>query len=105
MKRRRTYLAWMLLLVAVTFAVPRTWIHDCSPLGDAHGLHHEEGDHDEVDHASCPICDFAPTPSIAPMKMAALLAPEVHRAMASPILDFHSYRFLPNADLRGPPFA
>lgn len=105
MKRRRIFLAWMLLLVAVTFAVPRTWIHDCSPLGDAHGLHHSAGNHSEIDHASCPICDFAAAPSLEPMQVVELLAPQAFQTAASPIQDLHSICFLPKADPRGPPMA
>jgi hypothetical protein len=105
MKRRRTYLAWMLLLVAVTFAVPRTWIHDCSPLGDAHGLHHSEGNQSEIDHAACPICDFAPAPSNSPLAMAPLMAPIFGQSISIQLLDLHSYHSVSNPDLRGPPMA
>lgn len=104
MKRMRRYMGWWMLLAAVTFAVPRTWLHSCGENAGLHMDHADEGDHDHhLDHGTCQFCDFAATPSLQPLTAVVLVAPE-WRVMEDNIAEQTTYSTsLRLADLRGPP--
>ena len=100
----RKLMTWLTLLAAVTFVVPRAWIHGCHAFSDLHA--NEVGSSgDQLDHADCQFCDFAATPSLQPQTIALLSAPsweatnqiwhEGHHGEKRPLL----------AALRGPPLA
>ncbi|HEX2901275.1 MAG TPA: DUF2946 family protein [Bacteroidia bacterium] len=104
-KRRHIAIVWLMLFTAIGLAVPRTWIHHCSPLGESHALHDDGDHHDKIDHGTCPICDFAAAPSLEPIAAVVLLAPDWVTADEAPAIAILASRTIPLADLRGPPAA
>jgi hypothetical protein len=105
MRQRRPYFAWFLLIATLAIALPRTWVHDCAHDLSAHQTHGNGSPDDRLDHARCPICDYAPT---APFQAATLLllTEAAHQPIHSlPCIQAHSATQIRLSALRGPPTA
>jgi hypothetical protein len=94
-----------MLVVALAIALPRTWIHDCTDVPGEHLIHNMDGDHAQITHENCPICDYAPASPLAPVLLVALSAPVAEMAIETPV---HQAFASPQVRLtaqRGPPTA
>jgi hypothetical protein len=100
---RRQWIATFLLLAAMAFALPRTWIHHCGQTADLHVAHDSDGDHDQLEHDTCSICDFAATPSLQTISSIVLFTPDWPTADEAPLKTAIATVPLFPTDLRGPP--
>jgi hypothetical protein len=105
MNRFRSYFAWLLLVAVTVISLPRTWVHDCNNTWEERHQQSEKGTHDQVDHESCPICDYSPASSFSEIFLFDLLAPPMAANIECAFPDAISSAALAQLSLRGPPLA
>jgi hypothetical protein len=105
MKHIRLYTAWMMLIAAFTFAVPRGLFHECSTADEQHAQEDPAHAHDQFTHGDCSLCDFNFVSSSTPIKPLVLLAPsKPHATQVHCVAQLAKVDGLAE-DSRGPPRA
>ena len=105
MRRFRPYIAWIMLLATFAIALPRTWVHECCNDAEATHAQGDAGDHDHIDHANCPVCEYAPTSPFTAVYQPRLLAPVAFMARAPRLVLCCATPDVDRNFLRGPPCA
>lgn len=105
MKSFRTYFAWTMLFAALTFAVPKLWLHNCIGTHAGHEDSSSGSQHDAVDHGGCAACVFSLTSSISPSLEITLFPPQFFGGNCLETEDLNVLLEIQIATLRGPPMA
>lgn len=105
MRRFRPYIAWIMLLATFAIALPRTWVHACCNDADAPRAQSDAGSHTQIDHESCPVCDYAPATPFNAAYQPRLVAPTAFVASESRLVIACLTATVSRNFLRGPPCA
>ncbi len=105
MRHFRPHIAWIMLIATFAIALPRTWVHDCNNGYDEHVGHGDAGNYDQIDHESCPLCDYAPASSFQSVAIPYLVAPTTCCAHVMLRSQICAPAQVSACSLRGPPIA
>lgn len=103
MNFKRTSFVWFMLFAALTFAVPRAWLHNCIGEHAAHELQDENGNTDSVDHGECAACVFSFSSSLVNHFEFQIEIPVQERQTYSEPITVFAECKISAIDLRGPP--
>ncbi len=105
MKGLRTYFIWTMLFAALTFAVPRHWLHNCTGTHAPHENASSDGNHDEIDHGECAACIFSLTSTVSSSEDIVLIPPHFVANKCIEIEELNVLLEIQITSLRGPPMA